>query len=136
MSKTISAYLSFTGNCGEAMTFYKNCLGGELTLVTVKSTPMAHEFPADKQNDIIHSALINENMTLMATDMGLSKGIHGNTVALSLACDTLDELKEAFSKLSEGAKIINEPHEFFSGTMAVLNDKYGFNWMLYSDKKS
>lgn len=135
MSKTISAYLSFDGNCREAMQFYQQCLGGELTLLTVNSTPMAHEFPADKQDQIIHSALIHDNMTLMATDMGTSKITHGNTVSLSLACDTLDELHHAFTKLSDGATIINPPHEFFSGTMAVLNDKHGFNWMLYSDKK-
>jgi hypothetical protein len=38
--KQINPYLKFNGNCREAMTFYKNCLGGELTLNTVAGSPM------------------------------------------------------------------------------------------------
>ena len=28
---TLNPYLTFNGNCREAMTYYKECLGGELT---------------------------------------------------------------------------------------------------------
>ena len=36
----INAYLKFDGNCREAMTFYKECFGGELIFNTVKGSPL------------------------------------------------------------------------------------------------
>jgi PhnB protein len=36
----IHAYLSFNGNCREAMTFYRDCIGGELMLQPIKGTPV------------------------------------------------------------------------------------------------
>ena len=42
---TINAYLTFNGDCREAMTFYKECLGGELTLETAKGSPMESHWP-------------------------------------------------------------------------------------------
>ena len=35
----LNAYLHFQDNCRQAMTFYKDCLGGELTLMTVGESP-------------------------------------------------------------------------------------------------
>jgi PhnB protein len=42
---TINAYLTFNGNCRQAMTFYRECLGGELTLQAVKGSPMEGHWP-------------------------------------------------------------------------------------------
>ena len=53
----ISAYLNFNGNCREAMTFYKNCLGGELSLQTVEGSPMEAGCPAGVKHQILHSSL-------------------------------------------------------------------------------
>jgi PhnB protein len=66
----INAYLGFNGNCREAMTFYKECLGGELTLQTVAGTPMAEHMPAEAGQTILHSCLTRGGLVLMATDMG------------------------------------------------------------------
>ena len=34
----INAHLTFNGNCHEAMTFYKECFGGELSMQTLAGT--------------------------------------------------------------------------------------------------
>jgi PhnB protein len=39
----INAYLTLNGNCREAMTFYKECLGGELTMQAVEDSPIRVE---------------------------------------------------------------------------------------------
>jgi len=36
----LTPFLLFDGNCAEAMTFYRSCLGGELILTKVSDTPM------------------------------------------------------------------------------------------------
>ena len=50
-------FLLFDGNCAEAMTFYHNCLGGELTLTRLADTPMKDQFPKEKHNRLINAHL-------------------------------------------------------------------------------
>ena len=49
---TIITYLTFNGNCREAMTFYKECLGGELHFQTVGVSPHSSKMPK-KMKDVI-----------------------------------------------------------------------------------
>ena len=53
----INCYLASEGSCREAMTFYKECFGGELSLQTVAESPMAAQFPDFMQNRILHATL-------------------------------------------------------------------------------
>jgi PhnB protein len=41
----INAYLNFNGQCREAMTFYQECLGGELVMQKISESPMAARVP-------------------------------------------------------------------------------------------
>ena len=50
-------FLLFDGNCAEAMTFYHQCLGGELTLTRLGDTPMKDQFPVEKHDRIIKAHL-------------------------------------------------------------------------------
>ena len=64
----INAYLTFNGNCREAMTFYQKCLGGELYLQTIGESPMAAQMPPQMKDSILHSTLTNGEAIIMATD--------------------------------------------------------------------
>jgi PhnB protein len=132
----INAYLTFNGNCREAMNFYKECLGGELTLQTVEGTPMEAKCPTGMKQNILHSMLKKEGLVLMATDMiGPSGFIKGNAIALALNCSTAEEIKTFFSFLSKDGKII-EPlmEQFWGATFGCLTDKYGVTWLFNFDK--
>ena len=50
-------FLLFDGNCAEAMTFYHQCLGGELTLTKLGDTPMKAQCTGPKKLDTIASKL-------------------------------------------------------------------------------
>lgn len=133
----LSPYLTFKGNCTEAMNFYKNCLGGELTLMTFKDSPMAGNAPAGKENEIVHSSLKTEKFTIMATDMSGPDGVkEGTNIELCFNCSSLDEMNGIYKKLSEGGSGKKEPFEFFAGTLANFTDKYGIRWLLYYDSVS
>lgn len=131
----INVYLIFNGKCSAAMNFYKDCLGGELTLQTVGESPMASQWPAEVQNNILHARLERDGLVLLGSDMGEDgEGtIEGNTMCLSLTCDTRDELETCFNNLSVEGNVIRPLHDFFAGTMGVLIDKYGKNWMFYCE---
>jgi len=128
----INAYLTFDGSCREAMTFYQSCLGGNLELMTVEGSPMADQFPPDQQRRVLHSALTKDGLLLMASDMcGPEARVNGNTIALSLTCDSEEQMHTFFSNLSAGANITRPIHDFFAGKMAALTDKFGINWTFY-----
>jgi PhnB protein len=133
----INAYLSFPGNCREAMEFYQKCFGGELTLQTVEDSPMADQWPAQVQQNILHATLLKDSMMLMASDMGgPGELIRGNTVSLSLTCSNLMEIKSCYAYLAAGGQRTRPLHEFFGGTIGMLTDRYGMNWLLYYGQPS
>ena len=72
-------------NPGEAMTFYKNCLGGELTLQTIGESPLADQMPPQMQQGILHATLTKGALVLLASDMVAEEGLtRGNAVSLML----------------------------------------------------
>ena len=126
----LNAYLTFQGNCREAMEFYKECMGGELTLMTVGDSPMAAQTPAEMRGQVMHSQLVSGNLALMASDMmGQEEYKHGNTVHLCLVCQSKAEIASLFKKLSQGGKVTSPLKEEFFGTYGALTDKFGFGWM-------
>src|SRR4051812_27584228 len=114
-SAQINPYLTFNGNCREAMDFYLDCFGGELQMQTVAESPMADQWPTAVQKNILHASLVKEGLTLLASDMAAHKLKHGNTISLALACASEEEIKVFFKKLSQGGKVTHDLHKFFGG---------------------
>jgi len=135
----INAYLNLEGHCSEAMTFYKECLGGELNMQTFKGSPVEDQCPAEMGDKILHASLSKDGLLLMGSDMqepGVGF-IKGNNIALSLNCSNEEEIHTFFSKLSEGGKIYHAlTEEFWGATFGVLVDKFGIKWMLNYDKNN
>lgn len=131
----IDSYLSFNGNCREAMTFYQSCLGGKLTVQTVAESPAAAQLPASAGTNVMHASLTNGNLDLMASDMMDEAPVQGNTISLILICESEEEINRFFNALSKGGKVISPVRKEFWGAMfGQLTDKFGFNWMLNYDK--
>lgn len=132
----IYAYLTFNGNCREAMMFYKECLGGKLSMQTVEGSPMQDKIPVEERKKILHASLCNDGLVLLGSDMSdAGQLVKGNTISLSLNCSSEKEIKRFFSNLSSGGYIAHPLHEFFAGTMGALTDKFEKDWLLYYDKK-
>jgi PhnB protein len=98
--KEVSTYLTFDGNCRQAMEFYKRCLGGELYLMPFSEAP--GEMPKDAKNRIMHANLRNGSIALMASDRW---GDHpyqtGNNFAICIAPESLAETEKLFAELGE-----------------------------------
>jgi PhnB protein len=126
-------YLSFTGNCREAMTFYRDCLGGQLELQTFAEAPMSEGMPAEMREKILHSALNSDTMVLMASDaMQGQPSVAGGAITLCLNTDEAGEFKALFAKLGAGGTITQPMSEEFFGWYGALTDRYGINWMFQS----
>jgi len=64
----VMPFLLFDGNCAEAMRFYQNYLGGELTLTKLGDTPMKSQFTPEKYNRIINAHLKSGEIEISASD--------------------------------------------------------------------
>ncbi len=132
-------FLLFDGNCAEAMTFYHECLGGELVLTKLGDTPMKNQFPPEKHDKIINARLTSGDIDISATDWMASPDfdpLQGNTYAIYITGKSHDELKPVFDKLRDGDnnKRLQELHEMPFGIFGQFYDRYGVQWIFRGDK--
>jgi PhnB protein len=134
----LNSYLTFGGNCREAMTYYKKCLGGELELQILGESPMADRIPKAMKDYILHSKLTTAGFVLMGSDMTPETGLKiGNSVSLMLNCHSEAEIRMYFDKLSVGGIVLHPLEITFCGDIfGDLTDKFGNNWILNFNKNN
>jgi PhnB protein len=130
----LNPYLRFAGNCREAMQFYKECLGGELKIMTMGESPMASQVPKEMIDRVMHAVLTKDSIVLMASDMmGPEKAMKGNTVTLAIMGTEMEEIKTYFTKLSQGGTLKHQLEKTFFGVYGDFTDKFGIDWMFQAD---
>jgi PhnB protein len=130
-STQLAPYLSFSGNCRQAMEFYQSCLGGNLQVQTFAGAPM--DIPADMEHQVLHSMLTSDYLTLMASDMAdVREPLKvGNNVSLCLNCSSDEEITRLFSQLSDGGSVVDPLADAFWGAkFGALTDRFGTRWLL------
>lgn len=139
---SITSYLTFNGNCRQAMTFYRDCLGGELLLETIgdslPATMKGARIPCEMKLLVVQATLIRGELVIVGTDMGNERQIvKGNAVAMLLNCDSEAEAREAYRKLSDGGQQTHPLEDSIWGSLCGdLCDRFGNNWLIQfnSDK--
>lgn len=130
----LNAYLTFNGNCREAMTTYHQILGGELNIMDFASMP--GETAPGTENLVMHANIVRENLVLMASDgMPDQPATVGNNISLSINCESRSQADEFFNKLANGGKITMPMENTFWGAyFGMVTDKFGINWMFNYDE--
>ncbi len=132
----LNPYLSYNGNCEEALNFYKESIEGEIIqLGRYGESPMKSS--EEMRDKIIHGRLKFGEALLMASDtMGEYSVNEGSNISMSVDCDNNEQLDKAFSKMAEGGKITMPVQEQFWGArFGMLTDKFGIHWMFNCEKK-
>lgn len=132
----IKSYLTFNGNCREAMTFYKDCLGGELHFLTLAESAGV-EVPDYLGSYILQASLRASGMEIIATDMVPEEGLLcGNNISLLMECQSLSELLTIYQRLGkEGAACQRVVPAAGGSYVGTLKDKFGIRWMLHFEKQ-
>lgn len=132
-----STYLHFNGNCKEAMTFYADIVGGELTmLMEFNDAPddVKKYVPAEAMNLTMHCTLVAGDLTLLASDFLNSEEAfnQGNNFAVSINTEDEEEAVAIFNGLAHEGGFVLMPfaEAFWGGKFGMLKDKYGVNWMV------
>jgi len=135
----LTPYLLFDGNCAEAMTFYRSCLGGELSLTKVKDSPMKDQVPPEHQDKIVNAHLKSGAIGFSGSDWlhPTRRPKQGNTVCLYINDGRYSQLKTIFDKLSAGAdkELLDDLRDMPFGSYGHLADKYGVHWFFQGEKK-
>ncbi|MCB0804735.1 MAG: VOC family protein [Bacteroidales bacterium] len=132
---TLNPYITFPGNCREAMEFYKTVLNGELEIMPFEGSPM--EVPDDYKQKIMHSSLKFGDALLMASDNQPGQEVNfGDGIFLSIAASSLEEAQNIFNSLSSGGHVIMPFEDTFWGSkFGMFTDKFGIGWMVGFDKE-
>jgi len=131
MTTQLNPYLNFNGRCREAMTFYQQCLGGELAIQKIAESPMAAHLPSEAGANILHSSLTRNGVLLLMGSDRMGTGLTpGNSIVLCLHCSSDEEINRFFNNLSAGGQVKLPLHQSFWGsTYGELTDKFGMLWM-------
>lgn len=138
----LNPYLFFGGNCREAMGFYQNIFGGELTFSTYGDGPAdAHQDPkanSDEMKDKIMFSKLNGAFVILASDSPYLAPDSGTSqFSLSLEGSNVSELTEYFEKLAANGHVIAPLFKQFWGDFfGMLTDQFGVNWMINITSRS
>ena len=129
MASRLNPYISFSNNAREAMEFYKEVFGGELTFNTYgeygdKNAPEA--------NNIMHGQLeTDRGYTLMGADSPPGEEVFpGSNFTVSLSGDDADELRGYWKKLADGGKVVIPlEKQMWGDEFGQLVDRFGIPWM-------
>jgi len=129
-------YLTFAGNCEEAMNFYKEKLGAEIIHISYMGDGQM-EVPESAKGKVMHARIkIGENELYMSDNFDPSSIKQGNNVSLSLQTDDVPQTENLFEKLCAGGNIIMPLQDTFWGArFGMLTDKFGIHWMLNCELK-
>jgi PhnB protein len=131
MNTHLIPYLNFNGNAREALSFYKDCFGGDLQLMTIAGSPMEAHFPPEKQQNILHGQLNSASVVLMASDVTPGPYQAGNNSGIMVACATEAECRKLFDALAAGGQVFDPLGiKFWGALFGVLTDRFGCRWML------
>jgi PhnB protein len=128
----LEPYMFFSGNCEEALNFYKGVFGGEIAEVSRwKDAPADMEMPADLGNRIMHASFRSPSIRFMASDSRPTTQYGDGRISLSIGTEDVDEAKRLFEALSKGGNVEVPLDKTFWGAMfGMFTDKYGIDWMV------
>lgn len=126
MSQQLNPYITFDGNCAEAIDFYAQALGGTVEKMSFR------EFGMDVDG-VMHAALSTPTgFHIFASDTAPGMGMTyspGTNLQVSLSGDEDEALRGYWNALAEGATVMM-PLEAapWGGHYGMLTDRFGVLW--------
>ncbi|WP_281887461.1 VOC family protein [Paenibacillus sp. YYML68] len=139
MTMKLIPYFVMAGNANEAIEFYQEALGGKLEYKqTFGEMPENPEFPLPEE---AKSLVSHATVKFGETDVMFSDSFpgqphqSGNQVTLCISIDSKEKAEHIFNALKEGGQVSMPLQEtFFSPAYAIVVDKFGITFQIYTEK--
>ena len=132
----VEPYLFLNGRCDEAIAFYQEALGAEVTMLMrmneAPDPPPPGAIPAGFENKVMHANLRIGSTMLMLSDGNSSEQQSFKGFTLSLSVDDVAEAERSFAALLQGGGMVTMPlgKTFWSPAFGMLQDRFGVGWMV------
>ncbi|MDA2809138.1 VOC family protein [Nocardiopsis sp. RSe5-2] len=130
MTARLNPYISFAGNARQAMEFYRDVFGGELSISTYGEFAPPGTPGAD---NIMHSMLETpQGFVLMGSDAPPGNEHRpGNDVSVSISGDDDEALRGFWERLSEGGDVqVPFEKQMWGDVFGMCTDRFGVTWMV------
>ena len=134
--KRMEPYLTFEGNCEEALNTYARIFTSKVNIRERFDNPSMNA-PKEYHNKILHASLEFDGITILASDIMPGKQINrgSSDASLSLLICAHEEAEKIFNQLAEGGKVhVPFKKQFWGAWHGNLVDKFGIKWMLNCEK--
>lgn len=129
----IIPYLSFAGNCEEAMSYYTKVLKGKLTGVMRYGDAPGGQVPDEEFKDkILHGEIVYGNDEKIYCADSMQSDFGNSNISLMLDMVSESELNRVYESLSKDARQMFMPLQdtFWGAKYAAFIDQFGVNWSL------
>lgn len=127
----LDIYINYPGHCEEAFRFYKQHLGGKITMMIPHQEPLTN-FPKEWTKPILHAVMEIGGTIVRGADIPNAEPMR--SAYLTLRIDTPEKAEQIYRLLSSDGEIFMKMEKtFFANRFAMLRDKFGTSWMLLNE---
>lgn len=125
-------YLTFNGNCEEALKFYEETLGAKIETVTKHGgTPSEEHVPADWRDKVLHARFKIDDNAIMASDAPPGHYSQPQGISIALALTDMTKSEDIFNKLAEGGSTqLPFGPTFWAKGFGMCVDRFGIPWFV------
>ena len=127
MAQQLNPYITFDGNCAEAMNFYAAALGGTVESTTFRESGM-------DADGVMHASLDTPaGFHIFASDTvpGM-EFTRGTNVQVSISGDEAEQMRGYWDALADGGHVLMPlERQMWGDDYGLLADRYGVLWHVY-----
>lgn len=132
----VEPYLFFDGRCEEALNFYREKLGAEISMMMRFSESPE---PCDpnmvqpgSENKVLHATFHIGDSTVMASDGNCTGEPKFKGFSLALTVPDTKTADRMFAALADGGQVqMPLTKTFYSPSFGMVADRFGVSWMVY-----
>lgn len=119
-----AVFITFSGNCKKALTFYQSCFGGVLQLESFKE-----ELESYNEMPIVCGSLLADGITIHGSDLVHNEGRKiGNYMAVFLECKNSKDRTALIEKLAADKHLLEGNND--AQNLIELTDVFDVRWVL------
>ena len=134
----MTTYLSFRGQCEEALRCYEATLGGRVgQIFRYAGTPLENTVPADWHDKVMHGNFTIGDQVLMVADVAPERYEEPKGFSLSLQMQDPSEAERVFKELATNGRVVMPLEKtFWAERFGMVVDRFGVPWLINCEGSS